>query len=249
MVYRTTAELKSMARGRMLGNYGVAVSAFLLLEGIYLIVSQIITYVVDVNSAMGMIMYGAISIIINLIGVVFMVGETAIYLKLACGSKASALDVFSGFQTHPDKAIWVELSVLARMLATLVPAMIAGGLYFITGQKSDILLVVVALALIAGAVGCIYIRIATSQCYYILLDFPEYSAKEVLALSHKLMQGHMWHYVGIVVSFIPIMLLGMLSLFIGMLFIYPYYRMTMTEFYLDIVRQPQQELSTFSVEV
>jgi hypothetical protein len=48
------------------------------------------------------------------------------------------------------------------------------------------------------------------------------------------MKGHMWDYLYINLSFIPIMILGVLSLGVGLMYIQPYRGMTLTEYYMAL---------------
>lgn len=249
MIYKTTSELKRMARGRMLNNYGVAVSALVLLELIFFLISNICTSVVDMNSVSGTVIYFAITFIVNLIATVLVVGELSIYLKLACGKKASVADMFSMFKQHPDKIIVVQLLIFVRILIAALPAIITGAFYYLAEEENDIAFIAFIAGLIISAIACIYVRVITSQSFYLLLDFPQYSASELINYSREIMKGHGWQLIVTVISFIPMMILGILSAGIGMLFVYPYYQMTLTEFYLDIIREPKEETVTFSAMV
>lgn len=249
MIYKTISELKTLARGRMLNNYGLAVSALVLIELIFFVFGRMTGAVVDITSASGQIIYFAITFIINLIATVLVVGELSIYLKLACGRKAAVSDVFSMFKQHPDKIIVVQLLIFVRVLAFMIPTIVLGVIYGMTDGTDNFVFILLIVCIIFGLIGSIYIKVITSQSFLLLLDFPQYSAKELIGYSKEIMKGHMWQYIGIIISFIPMLLLGVLSAGIGMLFVYPYYQMTLTQFYLDIIRQPQQESSTFSVAV
>ena len=249
MGYMKISELKRIAKGRMLGNYNVAISAFVLLELIIFGITSITDYVVDINSVSGKVIYYVIIIIVNLIAAVLVTGEMSIYLKIACGKKVTVSDLFAAFKQHPDKIIIIQVIIMLRMLAVCLP-MIAGGVFFIIeGIESKAALSVFIISTLISLVGSIYIKAATSQCLYLVLDFPQYTARKILNSSSLIMKGKMLKYIGLELSFVPLMLLSVFSLGIGILFIYPYYQMALTEFYLDIIREPVQKTSTFSVAV
>ena len=90
---------------------------------------------------------------------------------------------------------------------------------------------------IVGAGISWWISLKYSQVYYLLLDFPDYSAKELLKMSWKLMKGNVGRLLYIQVSFIPISLVALLSCGIGLLFVLPYQNMTYTLFYLDLISE------------
>ena len=89
--------------------------------------------------------------------------------------------------------------------------------------------------LILGAGISWWISLKYSQVYYLLLDFPDYSAKELLKMSWKLMKGNAGRLLYLQVSFLPMTLTGILSFGIGFLFVLPYQNMTYTLFYLDLI--------------
>ena len=91
--------------------------------------------------------------------------------------------------------------------------------------------------LILGAGVSWWINLRYSQVYYLLLDFPDYSAKELLKMSWKLMKGNVGRLLYIQVSFLPLTLAGLLSFGIGLLFVQPYQNMTYTLFYLDLIQE------------
>ena len=131
-----TAELKRIARGKMLDKYGTAIGAYLLQAVIMGIVQYIALQVSDTTTVMGMIVYMLISLIIELIMVVFAVGELTIYFNISRGAEAKATDVFNGFKLHPDKAITVAVLVLVRSYVLLLPAIIAYVYFMLSGKNS-----------------------------------------------------------------------------------------------------------------
>ena len=96
---------------------------------------------------------------------------------------------------------------------------------------------VACLLLIVGVGVSWWISLRYSQVYYLLLDFPDYSAIELLKMSWKLMKGNVGRLLYIQVSFIPISLVALLSCGIGLLFVLPYKNMTYALFYLDLISE------------
>ena len=244
---------KGIAREKLLGRYSTIIGAILVMQLIFCIVSYITDRVVDDSTIAGMIMYTAIAVIVGLIGAVFTVGELTMYMKLACGDEIRIRDIFSGFTGHPDKAIIIQFKIAVRCLIFLLPAIVifgytyyvsggvkfteGGGIAFddtaLTGAGTPYILLTV-LAVIAGFTGAIYVRLKYAQCFYLMIDHPEYEAADVLDKSATIMKGHMWDYLYINLSFIPIMILGVLSLGVGLMYIQPYRGMTLTEYYMAL---------------
>ncbi len=242
---------KGIAREKLLGRYSTIIGAILMMQLILFFVSYITDRVVDDTTAVGMIIYVAILVITGLISAVFTVGELTIYMKLACGDGISSWDIFSGFKGHPDKAIILQFYIALKCLVYMIPGVVLaivlymmGGIEFAGGNIgfgsniSDtgclVVFLLSVIALIAGMIGAIYVRICYSQCFYLLLDSPDLEPKEILAKGREMMEHHKWSYFIINLSFIPIILLGILSLGVGLMYIQPYRGMTLTEFYLAL---------------
>lgn len=71
---------------------------------------------------------------------------------------------------------------------------------------------------------------------YILRDQPELSALEAITESRRMMDGHKMEAFKLVLSFVGWFFVGLLTLGIGFLFIYPYFSTTYAAFY-DSIKQ------------
>ena len=69
---------------------------------------------------------------------------------------------------------------------------------------------------------------------YILAENPDMSADEAILLSRNITNGEKLNMWILDLSFIGWYLLGMLALFIGVLFVYPYYNATYAQLYLSL---------------
>ena len=231
------SEIKSLARGKMLGKYNTASAAFVLVQIMFFLVSLLVRNAVDTTTIFGNAILGIISIIIELIFVVFMVGELTIYLNFACGNKAKVSDVFGYFKVHPDKAIMMELLIVLRVVVWAIPMGIGVGIISMGADNIAFILIGAVLELIS-IVLMIAVVVNLSQAFYLLLDFPQYTVKELLTFSKEIMKGHKGTFIRLYLGFIPYYILAIASAGIGMLFVYPYTKMVLTEFYLDIIKEP-----------
>ncbi|KRN98956.1 DUF975 family protein [Companilactobacillus kimchiensis] len=83
--------------------------------------------------------------------------------------------------------------------------------------------------------------IAYSQSYFVYKDTNDrgqadnYSLTDYITKSRQLMVGNKWRYFGLQLSFIGWWILGFITLGIGFIWIYPYYKLTMANFYRDLV--------------
>lgn len=232
MIYKTSAQLKSISRNKMLGQYGVAIGAAILMKSIEYFATSIGVGALDLSSAMGYVMYFGVVIIISLISSVFMFGEMSIYLKIACNVQAGIGDLFSGFKLHPDKPIIIKLIF---MIISAVCYLIPGIMFVIyTGNNSAGLFATACILFAVSTLIVMYFHLCFALVYYLVLDYPQLNVGEAFGKSQALMHGHRFSLLYICVSFIPLYMLSLLTLGIGNLFIGPYRKMTLTEFYLDI---------------
>ena len=88
-----------------------------------------------------------------------------------------------------------------------------------------------------GMVISLFADLLFSQCYYVMLDFEEYTGGEVMKAAVQLIRGSMGRLFYIVLSFFPLYLLGILSMGIGLLWIYPYKEAVFANFYLDLIKK------------
>ena len=232
---KTSAQLKQVARGIMLGKYRNAISILLASDLILNTLSLFTT--TAYNSTLGIIIGVIISFILTIFGTILSVGQCSFYLNIACDQPYQFSDLFTGFKIHPDKTIITQVIIQLLTLLPLIPAIVV---ILITtafyAQNIVISFLVACFLLIIGAGISWWISLRFSQVYYLLLDFPDYSAKELMKMSWKLMKGNVGRLLYIQVSFIPLTLAGLLSFGIGLLFVQPYQNMTYTLFYLDLMQ-------------
>ena len=115
----------------------------------------------------------------------------------------------------------------------LLPVQLCSGMF---GQTQDTgwLMASLLLSSIAMVASTIF-YLVFSQCYFLLLDFPDYTVKQLLRSSMRIMKGHKGRLFYLQVSFIPLVLLALLTCGIGMLWLTPYVQMTYTCFFLNLM--------------
>ena len=244
--YKSSAELKSLAKGQLLGNYSTSISVFLVYFAISWIISFVLNFATDTNSIPGLIMYYVLNIIVTLITALFTPGIHYFYMNLVSGRPFKVSDVFFGFSYHPEKTLLLTIINFAIALVCMIPCIILGILYYAT--KLPILLVLATLLGVIGYIALTIINLHLAQIYYLMLEFPDYSAVDLLKTSYDLMRGQKFRLFYLQVSFIPLTLLSLLSCGIGLFWIQPYMYATYTNFYFDLVRgrqstQPQEHIN------
>lgn len=229
----SSSELKARAKSQLFGKYGTLIPAILVAETITLSLSSLISIPLGTQSTLGLVIQLIIEFVLQLFASILLVGQLYMYLNVACGGNISIGDVFFGFKNHPNKIILIQLIQMLLMLACFIPCFICLGLYM--SMESSLLLIPLSITFCFGLAAGTIVALQYSQSFFILLDFPELSAVQCLKFSREIMKGNKARRFYLEVSFLPIMLLGILSCCIGLLFLTPYMNTTYTNFYLELM--------------
>lgn len=247
--FLSSASLKSMARGQLLGKYGTLIGAYLLHFLCVVPVTMTISTVVGTNSIGSILIYSIACFLLSLLGGFFLAGESFIYLKVACGQIPAVSDLFHCFQGDQEKVLRIQSVLAATSVVSSLPAMITGT--FLGRSIAEIFLgspsanaavnaslfLLYTIFYVAGTAVTIFVKLLLSQTYYLMLDFPQYTAPELIRMSIRLMKGHKGRLFYIQLSFFPLWVLSMFSCGIGILWLLPYMEATSANFYLDLIKK------------
>ena len=250
--YKKNYELKNTAKDKLDGKYGGAVLIFFLSA----LISQITRlFISSIGAAtMNTIYFStgsesastAVSFVFDLILLaanvvlgVMNAGITLYFLNIACGQPYMVKDLFYGFRTDSSKILTIAGAMALCQTICLYPGQYLAQNYLATQDGTWLFY-----TLAAGIIGfCIYIPIYLSigLSFYLMLDFPQYSAREILALCWRLMKGQRGRFFYLELSFLPLALLCLLSFGIGFLWLNPYMQMTYTYFFLDLMNPKETD--------
>lgn len=232
----SSASLKSMAKGQLLGKYGTLTGAYAIHAACVALASFSVYILIDTTSLIGNIMYYGATFILSLLSGLFVCGEAYIYLKAACNQQVSVSDLFYGFSNAPDKVLKIQaVLTLINLICTL-----PGTLFLpVAGTEADnpYLFLLFVILMLAGNIINIILSLTFSQSYYLMLDFPGYPPKEILTMSRKVMKGNKGRLFYIELSFLPLFILGLCTCCITFLWILPYYQAVKANFFLDLMKK------------
>ncbi len=188
--------------------------------------------------------YNAINYVLQ-IGVsiftsLFYVGISFLCLNAACGKSIKVSDVFYCFRNQTGKSLQLTaISVLLSQIA-LLPA---NFVFFLIRREAPPLLLLCVLSLLTVCM-MIYIplSLSISQMFLLLLDFPGYSAIELIRQSTHIMKGQKSRLFCLQLSFLPLIFLSLLTFGIGNLWLLPYMKVTYTHFFLNLMRAREATL-------
>lgn len=172
---------------------------------------------------------------------VFSVGIALLALNLACGKTSKVSDIFYGFRYQFGKSLKLSaILVLVNQLSAL-PSTITS---YLADRDADMTLVLIMLAVTAVCLA-LYLPIyySISQAYFLLLDFPGYSVGQLIKLSSHIMKGHKFRLFKLELSFLPLLLLSILSFGIGVLWLSPYMQVTYAFFFLNLMQSREASKS------
>ena len=231
---KTISQLKAIAKERSLGKYGTLIGAAIILGIIrFLVISITSSFTAGSRSPIAIVLGWLIAIIVNTLLGVFVSGEAYMYMNLIYSQTVSISEIFFGFKQQPQKAVALQgiFEIIANVLTLPYFVLLYGlqaGIDFSTSIPFLILTLVSYLLLF-------YAKIVFSQIFFLLHDFPDWSVRQILTTGIHLMKGKKLKYLGLILSFIPMILLGCITLFIPLLWINVYMLATYAAFYQDIM--------------
>ena len=151
-------------------------------------------------------------------------GITLYFLNLACGQPAAIRDLFYGFKTDSKQFLVISAAMMLCQAVCLYPGQYLSQNYLTTWDIKWLLYALAAMA--AGC--CLYVPVSLgiAMSFYLMLDFPQNSGRETLALCWRIMKGQRKRLFILELGFLPLMLLCILSFGIGFLWLEPYMQMT-----------------------
>jgi len=246
--FLSSASLKNLAKGQLLGKYGTVIGILLL----HLLCTFPLSAIISPLSEVYLTLYFPLLFMIDIFSGFFIAGEALVYLKLACGQRPSVSDLFYYFHgpyaQKGSKVVRTQIILSAVSVVCTMPYTYVGRVMLESVNISDLyanelpfspaLFLLYSILLVAGCAINVFVQLLLSQIYYLMLDFPEYTALQLIkTVAPKLIKGHKARLFYIQISFIPLMILCIFSFGIGFLWLYPYMQATYANFYLDLVKK------------
>lgn len=232
--HKTSAELKALAKESLLGKYGVAICATLLYALVVYLTTEISSLFLYIPGITGTVLYYLSSLVITVFTGIFAFGFNFIFMKISCNIPTGIGDLYYGFRGPAKEVLKIQLFRTLISYVASIPMYVFAEL--ISYEQMMNYIGIYALLLGFGLLVQFIVMLLYNQAFYILLDFPDYDAKKALAFSRKLMKGNKGRFIYLLVSFIPLFILGILSCGVGFLWLVPYMQATQVQFYLDLVK-------------
>lgn len=233
--YQKYYELKNAAKDKLDGKYGSAVLICFLASLLSGCISLLVYLYIPTTKSL--VLYYAIqgvsSLVLSWILGTLDLGITYFFLNAACGGPYSASDLFYCFRSDTAKTLVISGARALVSTLCLLPVEYMLDICWYDPSAGRIL----TMAAVCVACFCLYVYagLGLTLAFFLLLDFPDRSSRDILRQSFQLIQGNRKKLLGLQLSFIPMELLCVCSLFVGYLWLTPYRNMTYTCFFLDLM--------------
>lgn len=240
--------MKSRAQSALAGRFAAAVMVTLS----YFIWIYLLSYSGSIISAMigrmpvfsglkisieTQITYTVISSLIaaflSIISEMFVCGMDLYYLNISTGRDAQNSDIFAGFRDNPSETFKIAAFLMLPSIILSLPYNIFADLYLLTGIKKFMYMAILFVAL--AFLTSFYMHLTYGMAFFLKLDFPSYSAGKILRLAREKITGHRVRLFLLDLRFIPMLLLCVLSMGIGMTWVYPIMLEAHALFFLNLM--------------
>ncbi|MCC8141514.1 MAG: DUF975 family protein [Lachnospiraceae bacterium] len=243
-MYMTKTQLRSCARGNLLGHYRSVVGGLLLTVIVWLFVNIPFTNMIMQGvyfSAIPRIVIGVIGfVIVFIIGMLLFAGVSRIHLQLARNRKPVARDILYAFLNQPGKFVGFDLLRAVIGVACLLPGLLcllfSVSISFDTREVEVVmrtLMIIGHFVLLAGIILFVYILHAWALTVFILLDNTNLRMREAQKKSREIMHRRKWQLFLLILTFLGWIVFCILSFGLALLWVVPYIHQSIACFYLD----------------
>ena len=235
---RSSKELKALAREALLGQYGSLIGAMFLL-GMFSVILESVPVTITRNreDTTSLIIQFVVTLIISVLVYLLQIGMTVIVLHMTRRQTYSLSDLFYTFRAHPDRFIIVSVIQIGISMILQIPAYIF--LFLYPGDTIKRILLYL-LILLAGSIVSFIVLLGFTLADLLLIDNENLGAIDAIRQSWAMMHGNKGRFFYLQISFFGLALLCILTLGIGMLWLYPYMMTTEAFFYLDLTGEIDQ---------
>lgn len=208
--YKKGALLFADARRSLLGHLATAVWSLLLFMLLSLFLNQIAASFAAEKSILSFIISVAAAYVTSLFISLFGVGLSSVFLNLQYGQPASMRNLLVCFRENQDRAVQTRAYVTLGERLCLFPLQL---LLFLTSggplaERAPLLLGVGG----ASIAACTLWTLTYAMTNFLLLDFPDTEAGQILRASRSMMRGNRLRLLLLMLRLLPMHLLGIFSL-------------------------------------
>lgn len=227
---------KSYAKETLKGSYSLPMLGMLALTALNAVASQLTGMLFRGSTVLSLIMGQVFLFVLCLIIGVFSAGLAYMYLNMARGRAYSIQDMLYFFKNHPDRVIVAGLVLGLIDLVVSLPSFYMT--YFVqagpTLEEQMTWITKLAGTMVLASVLRALFTMPFVLAYYLMADELELGGIEALKRSARMMKGNYGKYLLMEISFIPLLILSVFTLYIALLWIVPYMEMSAVMFFRDL---------------
>ena len=219
---------KSYAKSNLKGNWGIAIAAMLAVVAVNFIGNIFAVQLFPGDSVFALVLSEIFVFIVSLIGMIFSTGYSYMQLNICRGRDYSLSDLLYMFHNQPDRVL------VAGLVVALIDTVVQIPFYYVTYMVNPG-------ETVESMVLSVIFTVPFALTFYFLADDAEMGGIEALKASTHAMKGHIWQYLMLELSFVPLLFLSLFTLYIGLLWLMPYMQFTETAFYMYVTGELDQQ--------
>lgn len=228
---------KACAKQFLSGKWGIAILAMMAAPALNTIGTMAAIKLFPGDSFLAWLLGEAFLFIVSLLSMVISTGYNFMLLNMARGREYRFGNLIYMFKKGSDGVLSAALIMALIDTVLMIPFYYMVNMTAPAAETMEAVLEwsqpIMYSALAATVLGVV-IKLPFAMAFYILADNPQMKGREALKKSASLMKGHMMQYLVLQISFIPLMFLSTLFLYVGLLWVMPYIYATNTIFYMDV---------------
>lgn len=233
---KSRRELKVYAKKALNGKMPAALLSLLAVNGLNVLAAYFVAGLFDGTTTLSIVLYEITLFIVYLILNLFNAGLNYLYLNMARGEEYSFGDLIYFFRHQPDRVV---ISGLALTVLEIIASLPYNYFWYtaepgLTMESQMNYLTTMLVVMVLTTVLNTLFSLPFSQVYYLQADDEELSGKEALKQSWKLMKGKKMKLFVLQLSFVPMMILSVFTLYLALLWVLPYMEMSLAEFYRNL---------------
>lgn len=227
---------KQYAKRTLSGNWGLAIIGMILSTIVNFVGNYMASVLFPGVAVSALLLSQVFLFIVSLIGMIFSTGYIYMLLNMSRGREYGLGDLLHMFRNQPDRVLvaGLVLSLIDNVLMlpfnywTIMTAPAADTMEaYVSWFQTAVLFLVLGMAV------SVVVKLPLSMTFYLLADDTEMGGIQALKTSVRLMKGKKGKYFVLQLSYVPLLLLSIFTLYIALLWLLPYMNAADTAFYMD----------------
>lgn len=231
-------EIRGKARLTLMEHLNPSVGLTLIYFMIYLVLNLTTTLMAFEGTPLMLIIFEAFSLAAHVFFALFTAGRAKYFTGIADKRSVAVKTLFGAFSSKPGRIIGGAFIIEGVKLLFSLPGIVYS-LIIPEGMNRLTYWITLLLVIIAGKLIAFLALIGFMPLYYILMDFPNMSLKKALRMCTWLMKNNKMRYIGLLIGFVPLLIVSYLSFGIGLIWVSPLIQTASAQFYLDLIKQRQ----------